>query len=228
MSEYFRNIKTGASTIATGMGITLQHFFNAVKRKGDAGVDDADYFRQVDGLVTLQYPREAIPTPAHGRYRLENNIDDCIGCSQCERACPISCITIETIKVTADDLGVCGKTSGGQQKKFWLPVFDIDTAKCMTCGLCTVVCPTECLIHSPVSDFSEFDRENLVYHFGNLTRLETEAKKRKLQEQQAQAAKDKAAAPPKPAPSVRPSVEKTESAEGGDSGRIKGEQTEEQ
>lgn len=164
MSEYFRNIKTGASTIATGMGITLQHFFNAVKRKGDAGVGDSNYFGQVDGLVTLQYPREAIPTPANGRYRLENNIDDCIGCAQCERACPIGCITIETIKVTADDLGVCGKTSGGQQKKFWLPVFDIDTAKCMTCGLCTVVCPTECLIHSPVSDFSEFDRQNLVYH----------------------------------------------------------------
>jgi NADH-quinone oxidoreductase subunit I len=213
MSEYFSNIKTGATTIATGMGITLKHFFNAVKRKGDAGIDDADYFRQVDGLCTLQYPKEAIPTPPHGRYRLYNNIDDCIGCSQCDRACPVQCITIETIKATSDDLAVCGKTSGGQQKRMWVPVFDIDTAKCMTCGICVSVCPTDCLVHTAVADFSEFDVKNMLYHFGNLSKIEAEAKKKKLAEQQAQAAKEKAAAgagapaakpAPKPAPQQKP------------------------
>ena len=191
MSEYFRNIKTGAVTIVTGLGITLKHFFNAVHRKGDAGVDDVDYFRQVDGLVTLQYPREVIPTPKNGRYRLYNAIEDCIGCGQCERACPISCITIETIKVAQDDMALCGKTSDGQQKKFWVPVFDIDVAKCMTCGMCTTVCPTECLVHTPVSDFSEFDRSNMLYHFGNLTRLEAESKRNKLAEIQAKAQAEK-------------------------------------
>ena len=203
MSEYFRNIKTGAVTIATGMGITLKHFFNAVHRKGDAGVDDVDYFRQVDGLVTLQYPREVIPTPLNGRYRLYNNIEDCIGCGQCERACPISCIAIETIKVAPDDLALCGKTSDGQQKKFWVPVFDIDVAKCMTCGMCTTVCPTECLVHTPVSDFSEFNRSNMLYHFGNLTRLEAESKRKKLAEIQAkaQAEKERKAAEAAVAPS---------------------------
>lgn len=199
MSEYFSNIKAGAVTIATGMGITLKHFFNAVHRKGDAGIDDADYFRQVDGLCTLQYPREAVPTPVNARYRLYNDIEDCIGCGQCERACPVTCITIETIKVVPEDLAVCGKTSGGQQKKFWLPVFDIDVAKCMTCDICVSVCPTECLVHTPVSDFSEFDRQNMIYHFGNLSRLEAEAKRRKVAEQQAQAAKEKQAAAAKAA-----------------------------
>jgi len=199
MSEYFSNIKAGAVTIATGMGITLKHFFNAIHRKGDAGIDDADYFRQVDGLCTLQYPREAIPTPVNARYRLYNDIEDCIGCGQCERACPIGCIAIETIKVLPEDLAVCGKTSGGQQKKFWVPVFDIDVAKCMTCGICVSVCPTECLVHTPVSDFSEFDRQNMIYHFGNLSRLEAEAKRRKVAEQQAQAAREKQAAAAKAA-----------------------------
>jgi NADH-quinone oxidoreductase subunit I len=191
MSEYFGNIKTGAVTIATGMGITLKHFFNAIHRKGDAGLDDVDYFRQVDGLCTLQYPREVIPTPKNGRYRLNNDIEDCIGCGQCVRACPIACITMETIKVAADDLALCGKTSDGQQKKFWIPLFDIDVAKCMTCGICTTVCPTECLAHTPVSDFSEFDRSNFIYHFGNLSRLEAEAKKRKNSELQAKALAEK-------------------------------------
>ena len=196
MSEYFGNIKTGAVTIATGMGITLKHFFNAIHRKGDAGLDDVDYFRQVDGLCTLQYPREVIPTPKIGRYRLYNDIEDCIGCGQCVRACPIACIFMETIKVAADDLALCGKTSDGQQKKFWIPVFDIDVAKCMTCGICTTVCPTECLAHTPVSDFSEFDRSNFIYHFGNLSRREAEAKRRKNADLQAkaQAEKEKKAA----------------------------------
>jgi len=206
MSEYFRDIKSGVTTILTGMGITLRHFLNAVKRKGDAGIDDGNYFSQVDGLVTLQYPREAIPTPEIGRYRLYNEIDDCIGCNQCARACPIECITIETIKVTKDDLAVCGKTSGGQQKRFWVPVFDIDIAKCMTCGICSAVCPTECLYHTQVSDFSEFSRDNLIYHFGNLTKLEAEAKKKKL-------AEEKAAAPapkPKPKPKPKPAPESAE------------------
>jgi NADH-quinone oxidoreductase subunit I len=98
---------------------------------------------------------------------------------------------IETIKVAPDDLALCGKTSDGQQKKFWLPVFDIDVAKCMTCGMCTTVCPTECLVHTPVSDFSEFDRSNMLYHFGNLTRLEAEAKRKKLAEIQAKAQLEK-------------------------------------
>ena len=191
MSEYFGNIKTGAVTIATGMGITLKHFFNAIHRKGDAGVDDVDYFRQVDGLCTLQYPHETIPTPANGRYRLHNDIDNCIGCGQCDRACPLGCITIQTIKVAPDDLASCGKTKDGQQKRFWVPVFDIDVAKCMTCGICTTVCPTECLAHTPVADFSEFDRSNFLYHFGNLTNLEAEAKRRKLAEIQAKAQAEK-------------------------------------
>ncbi len=193
MSEYFKDIGTGITTILTGMGITLRHFFNAVKRKGDAGIDEENYFKQVDGLVTLQYPREAIPTPKIGRYRLYNEIDDCIGCGQCVRACPIDCITIETIKVTKEDLAVCGKTSGGQQKRFWVPVFDIDVAQCMTCGICSAVCPTECLYHTQVSDFSEFNRDHLIYHFGNLTKLEAEAKRKKLAEEKKAAAAEKKA-----------------------------------
>ena len=187
------------------MGITLRHFFNAVKRKGDAGIDEENYFNQVDGLVTLQYPREAVPTPEIGRYRLYNEIDDCIGCGQCVRACPIDCIMMETIKVTKDDLAVCGKTSGGQQKKFWVPVFDIDVAQCMTCGICSAVCPTECLYHTQVSDFSEFRRENMIYHFGNLTKLEAEAKRKKLEEEKKAAPAPK----PKPAPKAAPAKNAT-------------------
>lgn len=57
--------------------------------------------------------------------------------------------------------------------------------------MCTNVCPTECLVHTPVSDFSEFDRQNLLYHFGNLSRIEADAKRRKAAEAQAKAQAEK-------------------------------------
>ncbi|GIT40457.1 MAG: hypothetical protein Ct9H300mP9_3070 [Candidatus Neomarinimicrobiota bacterium] len=33
------------------------------------------------------------------RSRLHVDMDDCIGCLKCERACPVDCIKIDTVKV---------------------------------------------------------------------------------------------------------------------------------
>ena len=200
MSEYINTLKTGVSTILTGLGITWKHFLNATNRKGDAGVAEDHYFNQVDGLCTLQYPSEAIPTPSFARYRLHNESDDCIACDQCAKACPVNCITIESFKATPDDVEELGKTSDGTKKRLWLPVFDIDMAKCMYCGLCTYPCPTECLTMTPVHDFSEFDRDHMIYHFGNMTKEQAAFKRKKLEEfnekkKAADAAKKSAAKP---------------------------------
>ncbi len=204
MSEYINTLKTGVSTILTGLGITWKHFLNATNRKGDAGVAEDHYFNQVDGLCTLQYPSEAIPTPSFARYRLHNESDDCIACDQCAKACPVNCITIESFKATPDDVEELGKTSDGTKKRLWLPVFDIDMAKCMYCGLCTYPCPTECLTMTPVHDFSEFDRDHMIYHFGNMTKEQAAFKRKKLEEFNEKKKADDAAkkSAPKPAGTV--------------------------
>ncbi len=45
-------------------------------------------------------------------------MDDCIGCDQCARACPVNCIEIETVKsIPGEDLG---KTSNGKKKALWV------------------------------------------------------------------------------------------------------------
>jgi len=201
MSGYFDTLKTGVTTILTGLGITWKHLLNATKRKGFAGVAEDHYFNQVDGLVTLQYPSEAVPMPSFARYRLHNNADDCIGCDQCAKACPVNCITIESFKATPDDVELLGKTSDGTKKRLWLPVFDIDMGKCLFCGLCTYPCPTECLTMTPVHDFTEFEREHLIYHFGNMTKAMEAEKRKKLQEFEAQ---KKASGAAKPAGSAKP------------------------
>jgi formate hydrogenlyase subunit 6/NADH:ubiquinone oxidoreductase subunit I len=51
---------------------------------------------------------------------------------------------------------------------FYMDKFDIDMSLCMYCGLCTEVCPTECLtMKSGLEgvEYSTFDRTDLIFHF---------------------------------------------------------------
>ena len=83
--------------------------------------------------VTLQYPEERWEPPPNSRMQLFVNMDDCIGCIQCERACPVQCITIETIKAVPEDVE---EASTGHKKRLHVAKFDIDMAKCCYCDLC--------------------------------------------------------------------------------------------
>ncbi|MCS6988443.1 MAG: NADH-quinone oxidoreductase subunit I [Chloroherpetonaceae bacterium] len=203
MSEYFDSIKKGVSSVVGGMSITLKHLANATRWREETTImDDDNYFNKLnEGLVTIQYPSEAIPTPEFARYRLHNDANDCIACNQCANACPVNCITIESFKATPDDMEELGTTSDGSKKKLWLSRFDIDMAKCMYCGLCTYPCPTECLTMTPVHDFAEVDRANFIYHFSVLTK-EKEAEKRAKLAKYEEEEKAKKAAAPKAAPAT--------------------------
>ena len=93
-------------------------------------------------------------------------------------ACPVNCITIETLKSTPDvDLGL---TSVGTKKRLYVPVFDIGIAKCCYCGLCVYPCPTECIKMTDVYEFSEYERDKLIYNYATMTSAEIDAAKAKL------------------------------------------------
>jgi len=176
MNEYISNIWKALSTIFIGMKVTFKHLFVPA--------------------VTIQYPDVKLELPERERNRLYVNMDDCIGCDQCARACPVDCITIETVKaLPTEDLG---KTSNGKKKALWVTQFDIDLAKCCYCQLCVFPCPTECIYMTNAYEFSEFQRENLVYSFITLTPEEIVGKKNNLAKFEAEKAAKKAAAEVKP------------------------------
>ncbi len=184
MLTYFRDVWDGVITVLIGMKVTWGHLFTPA--------------------VTIQYPDVKLKLPERARNRLYVNMDDCIGCDQCSMACPVDCITIETVKSTPDvDLGL---TSVGTKKRLYVPVFDIDIAKCCYCGLCVYPCPTECIKMTDVYEFSEFERENLIYRFATMTAEEAGAARAKLAsyEKEQAAKKAAAAAAPKPAPVPAP------------------------
>lgn len=172
MKQYLVNVWTGVVTVLIGMKVTFKHLFVPA--------------------VTIQYPDVRPELPERERNRLYVNMDDCIGCDQCARACPVDCIQIETVKsLPTEDLG---KTSNGKKKALWVTKFDIDIAKCCYCQLCVFPCPTECIYMTDVYEFSEYDRNKLVYDFVTLTPQEIEEKKDNFAKMEAEKAAQKAAA----------------------------------
>jgi formate hydrogenlyase subunit 6/NADH:ubiquinone oxidoreductase subunit I len=170
---YFQDIKRGIGSTVKGLSLTLRHLRHATKRRKPTGIASDNYFDLQNGLVTLQYPHEQLPIPDNGRYRLHNEMDDCIVCDKCAKVCPVDCITIEPIKAT----GEVGRASDGSPIRLYAATFDIDMAKCCFCGLCTVVCPTECLTMEKTFDFSTVNLTDLNYSFANLTPEQADEKR---------------------------------------------------
>ena len=198
-SEYFKNIKQTVGTLKKGLQLTMKHMVDARHSASPIGVSDPDYFKQDKGIATLQYPHESFPVPDNGRYRLHNEIDDCIVCDKCAKVCPVDCIDIESIKAAEP----FGTTSDGTAKRIYAAKFDIDMGKCCFCGLCTTVCPTECLTMTKAYDFSEFDVKDHNYSFATMTPLEILEKKKELEEFET---KKKSTAPERPSGVAKPRV----------------------
>ena len=172
MSEYFIEIINGVKTFLTGMKMTLKHYNN-----------------KEELVATLQYPHEKWPIPERNigfenseynliRSRLHVDIDDCIGCLQCEKVCPVDCITIDTIKPPKGTDVDFGMTSLDTQKKMLVTRFSIDMSECMYCNLCAYPCPEECIYmvggpnehkHEIDYEFSQYKRDGLIYEFADPT-----------------------------------------------------------
>lgn len=143
MQEYFNDIYQAGKTILIGMGITFRHLF--VKS------------------VTMQYPHIQPQIPEGSRQRLDLFMDDCIGCMQCARACPVECIDIVTVKAGKDE--DLGETSDGQKKRLHVVKFDIDMGKCCYCAECVYPCPTGCIHMVPEYETAIYDHGKLLQHF---------------------------------------------------------------
>ena len=188
MRRYFKNIADTVQSLYKGLKITIGHFVRARNTQKIVAISDNSYFDDRTGIATIQYPHEMQPIPDVGRYRLHNEIDDCIVCDKCAKICPVDCIDIEPIRAVEE----IGKTSDGTSKRIYAAKFDIDMGKCCFCGLCTTVCPTECLTMTRVYDFSVTDIREHNFEYGEMTEAEISEKKKLFEEHQ----KNKVVAPP--------------------------------
>ncbi|MDJ1468241.1 NADH-quinone oxidoreductase subunit I [Cytophagaceae bacterium DM2B3-1] len=128
--------------IATGLGITIKHFF---KKK-----------------ATINYPEEQRPFSSifrglHVLKRDEQGRERCTACGLCAVACPA-----EAISMTA------AERKPGEEKLYreekYAAVYEINMLRCIFCGLCEEACPKAAIFLQPDKIAPAFvDREQVIF-----------------------------------------------------------------
>lgn len=108
--------------------------------------------------VTEQYPdpvssKTVDDLPPRTKGLVHNEIDQCIGCRECAKACPVDCFSIDSERLE-------------ETQKEWVSLFDIDHSKCLLCGLCVDVCPTNSLTHSKRYEGAALQKKQMIESFG--------------------------------------------------------------
>jgi NADH-quinone oxidoreductase subunit I len=149
-SDYFRNIYDNVRSILTGMKITLKYCFQKT--------------------VTVQYPEQKLSFAPRYRGIHEFELNKCIACDLCAKACPVDCIYIDKSGPRRIDKQT-GLVDETDPKNGTLLRFAIDYSKCLFCALCTEPCPTACIHMGKLHDLSCYSRDDAVVEFAELDKV---------------------------------------------------------
>ncbi len=119
---------------------------------------------------TVQYPEERLEIPERFRGLHAYNLDKCIACRMCEKACPNKCIQLEISTYEVEVETPDGEKKTKTKKK--VDGFNIYLGRCMFCGLCVDNCPKGALGMTTEYEFSDNDRKSLVYGIDRLPKKE--------------------------------------------------------
>jgi NADH-quinone oxidoreductase subunit I len=156
-----------------GMAVTIRHFINSylddiywLTRGGRYYNDEAFNVRQSlkgQGVVTVFYPEEKLPTPERFRFVPFLVTDEpapgqrwghdwCTSCGICAKVCPPQCIWIKR-----------GKQPNGRPKPE-PEEFYIDIDICMNCGYCAEFCPFDAIKMDHDYELASYDRTAAHIH----------------------------------------------------------------
>ena len=99
--------------------------------------------------ITTQYPEERLNFSKRFRgYELVWDKERCTGCATCAKSCLQGNIEIVTSK--------------GTENNYVVEKFELDSGRCIFCGLCVEACPFEALFLGLEYERSAYRREELV------------------------------------------------------------------
>ena len=113
---------------------------------------ESEFWQTADrqNVTASRFPRRAAPAPDRSHPAMAVNLDACIQCNLCVRAC-------REVQVN-DVIGMAGR---GHSEKI---VFDFDdpmgNSTCVACGECVQACPTGALMPATLVDASERAHRN--------------------------------------------------------------------
>jgi len=162
--RWARDMVTGLWTVVVGMRITWRYLWTPP--------------------VTMHYPDEKWQMPERFRGLIKCDVDICIVCDLCVKACPVDCITIKWKR----EPGKSGKIATN---------FIVDYQKCIFCGLCTEPCPTLAIFHSHDYEIGSYDRLPQVIDWAKPEHRVKNPKGKPMKSA-------KPAAKPAPAPAAKP------------------------
>lgn len=144
---YFANIYDTVRSVLIGLRITLKYC--------------------VQRTVTVQYPERKLSFAPRYRGIHEFELNKCIACDLCAKACPVDCIYIDKTAPRRIDKN-SGLVDETDPKNGKLLRFAIDYSKCLFCALCTEPCPTNCIHMGKLHDISGYSRGDAVVEFAEL------------------------------------------------------------
>ena len=147
LAEYVRNVTDTVQSVVVGMRITLKYWFQRP--------------------VTVAYPEQRLAFAPRYRGIHEFELNKCIACDLCAKACPVDCIYIDKTAPRRIDKAT-GLVDETDPKNGKLVRFAIDYSKCLFCALCTEPCPTDCIHMGKLHDLSGYSRKDAVVEFAEL------------------------------------------------------------
>lgn len=106
--------------------------------------------------ITVQYPEEKLTVSRRIRgNELVWFPEKCTGCATCAKSCPQGNIEIVTHRDEANN--------------YIVDKFEVDTGRCMFCGLCVESCPYEALAMGYSYERAQYSRKDLVLSKENIT-----------------------------------------------------------
>ena len=99
--------------------------------------------------ITTQYPEQrVIPSRRFRGYELVWDKKKCTGCATCAKSCPQGNIEIVTSK--------------GEENNYVVDKFELDSGRCIFCGLCVEACPYEALYMGWGYERASYRRRQLI------------------------------------------------------------------
>ena len=177
-----QKVINGFTTAWKGLTLTMRHLFASNAKGRLLPLAMIITLNSWKGTNTIQYPKQKLPVPEVGATSWMWRWMIVLYATFAPKFARLIVSILNLSKLPK----LSAKLQMVPPNGLYAAKFDIDMAKCMYCGLCTIVCPTECIVMTNQYDKTVFELKDLTYQFSDMTPEDAAEKRALLDKQQAE------------------------------------------